>query len=60
MTEELKPCPFCGIVHEDMSMHVLTPEGWKPAKYIEYEPPKWYIRPFLCLLKPIFRRINHE
>ena len=32
MREDVKTTSECG-------MYVLTHEGWKPAKFIEYEPP---------------------
>ena len=40
----------------DCSTQVLTPEGWKPAKYIEFEPPKWYFRPLAWLIDLFIRR----
>ena len=33
MTEEARPTKKSG-------MYVLTSEGWKPANFIEYAPPK--------------------
>lgn len=53
MNEELKRCSFCGEIHpvSEHSNHVLTPEGWKPAKYIPFQKPKWYLRPLAWLVK---------
>ena len=53
MTDELKRCRFCGEIHpvSEHSTHVLTSEGWKPVKYISFEPPKWYLRPLIWLMK---------
>ena len=53
MSKELKPRPFCGGEADDIASNrlmMLTPEGWKPAEFIKFQPCKWYLRPLAWLI----------